>query len=242
MPPVVIRVLWGGAILLVIVGLTAAIGRGVFMNDIATRGEPLRMQIMEALHRDDPFAQERAAELVHYDSRFSAHPLLTLLHIIPGGIFLILAPLQFSRRIRRRHIQFHRWSGRLLVLSAFVTALSALYFGLLMPYGGPGEAAAMVVFGGLFLVSVTRAFIAIRTHQVVLHREWMIRAFAVAIGISAIRVVGGVLDVALTPAGFRAPEIFVLSIWTGWVITLGFAELWLRHTRARISKTVPAES
>jgi hypothetical protein len=61
----------------------------------------------------------------------------------------------------------------------------------------------------------------------------MIRVFAIAIAISTVRVVAGVLDVALTPAGFRPPDLFVVSLWTGWVITLGVAELWIRYTRPR---------
>jgi hypothetical protein len=59
----------------------------------------------------------------------------------------------------------------------------------------------------------------------------MMRAFAIAIGIATIRVVSFVLDMALSPAGFRSQEIFVLSLWSGWVITLGTAELWIRYTR-----------
>ena len=61
----------------------------------------------------------------------------------------------------------------------------------------------------------------------------MIGVFAIAIAISSVRVVGVVLDAALTPTGVRPPDIFVLSVWTGWVITLAVAELWIRYTRPR---------
>ncbi len=236
-----IRLLWCGVVLLVLIGLGVAVGRAAFPTVFITRVEPVRVRMMTVLHRDDPFASQRAEILDRFDSRFAAHPGPTLLHILPGGIFLALAPLQFSARIRRRHIRVHRWSGRLLLLAGCVTAVTALYFGLLMPYGGPGEAAAIALFGGLFLVAVTRAFIAIRRHQVARHREWMIRAFAIAIGISTMRVVGVALEIAFTPAGLPPRALFVLSIWTSWAITLGAAELWIRHTRARIaSLAVPA--
>lgn len=214
------------------IGAAAAIGRGVFPADLATRAEPFRQQLLHSLHLDDPFAQHRAAELNQFDSRFVAYPFLTLLHILPGGIFLILALFQFSARIRTRYIRFHRWSGRVLVLAGFVSGLTALYFGLLMPYAGPGEAIAIALFGGLFLASLSLAFVAIRRHQVARHREWMIRAFAIAIAISTVRIVGAVLDAALTPAGVRPKVVFVLAVWTGWVITLGAAELWIRHTHS----------
>jgi hypothetical protein len=35
----------------------------------------------------------------------------------------------------------------------------------------------------------------------------------------------------LTPAGLPPPELFVLSLWTGWTVTLAAGELWIRYTR-----------
>lgn len=232
-PLLLIRAVWAVAVLLVIIGVGAAIGRGVFTDDFVTRADPVRQWLMDALHRDDPFALQRPAELARVDGRFAAHPLLTLLHVLTGGVFLLVAPLQFSTWVRTRHIQFHRWSGRILLPTAVVSVLPGLYFGILIPYGGLGEAVAIAVFGGLFLIAICRAVVAIRRHQAARHREWMIRLFAIAIAISTVRVVAGVLDVALTPAGFRPPKLFVLSLWTGWVITLGVAEFWIRYTRPR---------
>ncbi|HEU5251388.1 MAG TPA: DUF2306 domain-containing protein [Thermoanaerobaculia bacterium] len=223
--------LWCAVVVLVVVGVAASIGRGVFPGDFATRADPVRGQILAALHRADPFASERAQELDRFDVRYAANPLLTLAHVVPGGVFLILAPLQFSARIRNRHIRFHRWSGRVLVATALVAAAAGLHFGLSMPYGGSGEAAAIAVFGGLFVIAVLRAFVAIRQRQVAVHREWMIRAFAIAIGIATVRVVAAVLDLALTPAGVGPSKIFVLSLWIGWGATLAAAEIWIQHTR-----------
>ena len=223
--------LWGGVALLVIIGLAAVAGRAVFTADLAARAQPIREQALGALHRDDPHMAERARDVDLVDRRFAAHPFVTLLHVIPGGLFLLLAPLQFFERIRRGHVRLHRWSGRSLVPLAFVSAASGLYFGLLMPYGGVGEATAIALFGGIFLTAVSRAFLAIRGRQVARHREWMIRAFAIAIGTSTVRLVALVLDLTITPAGFAPRDAFVLSIWTGWALTLGAAELWISYTR-----------
>jgi uncharacterized membrane protein len=232
-PALVEYALWCCVALLVIVGVGAGVGRGVFHADFATRVDPFREHVLGALHREDPFLSQRSKELDRVDRRFAVNPLATLLHVLPGAMFLILAPLQFSSRIRDRYIQFHRWSGRVLVLAAFVVAIPGLYFGLLIPYGGLGEVTAVAVFGGLFVFAVGRAFLAIRTRQVARHREWMIRAFAIAIGISTVRVVGAIFDLALTPAGIRPPAVFVFSLWTGWCLTLGAGELWIRYTRPR---------
>jgi uncharacterized membrane protein len=228
---VIVGAVWCGVVLLVLVGVTAALGRSVFPTDLATRAEPFRQQLLDAFNLDDPFALQRAGELDLFDRRFAAHPVVTLLHVVPGAIFLILAPLQFLSRVRDRHIRFHRWSGRLIVLAAWVSGVAGLYFGLFMPYGGRGETIAIALFGGLLLAAVTMGVVSIRRGQVARHREWMIRAFAVAIAVSTVRIVAAILDVALTPAGFGPRTVFVISIWTGWVITLGAAELWIIHTR-----------
>lgn len=225
------RGLWLGVVLLVTIGGAAATARGIFPADLTTRLEPFRERVLDALLIDDPFALERAEQLDRFDRRFAAHPSATLLHVVLGGLFLVLAPLQFSARLRSRHLRFHRWSGRALLVAALVTASTGLFFGLLMPYGGAGEATAIALFGGLFVFAAGKAIVAIRRRQVARHREWMIRAFAIALAVSTVRIVGPTLDLMLTPAGFRLPEIFVLSLWTGWTLTVGAAELWIRYTR-----------
>ena len=225
--------LWCGVVLLAVVGVAAAMGRGAFLSDWGSRTESVRQQLLHWMHRTDPAGLDRAAEAARFDSRFAAHPVVTLLHVVPGAIFLILAPLQLSSLIRSRRIGFHRWSGRALLFAGFAAGSTGLYFGLLMPYGGPREAGIILLVGGLFLVALSRAFVAIRKRREARHREWMIRAFAVAIGVSTVRIVAAVFDLALTPAGFRPADLFVLSLWTGWAITLGAAEVWIRRTRPR---------
>jgi uncharacterized membrane protein len=225
--------LWAVAAVLVIIGVAAAIGRVVFADDVMTRADPVRQWLMDALHREDPFAAQRPAELALVDGKFATNRFLTLWHVLPGGIFLLFAPLQFSTWIRRRSIRFHRWSGRLLLPAVVASVLPGMYFGILIPYGGPSEAVVIAASGGLLVIAVCRGFLAIRRRQVARHREWMIRVFALAIAISTVRVVAVPLDVALTPAGFRPQTLFAISVWTGWIITLGVAELWIRYTRAR---------
>jgi uncharacterized membrane protein len=220
-------------VFLAAIGVAASFGRGVFLADFATRAEPLRQQVLHALGRRDSPVTERAGDLRLFDSRYAAHPLATVLHILPGGVFLLLAPLQFSTRVRGRFIQFHRWTGRLLVLAATTAASTGLYFGLFLPFAGPAESLPIAVFGGLLLFTLWKAVVAIRGHRVAEHRDWMVRAFALALAISTVRIVGAVLDVALTPWGFGPRPMFVLAIWTGWIVTLGAAEIWVRYTRAR---------
>ena len=216
---------------LIAVGIGAAIARALFPSDLVQHMEPARAAILDSLSITDPHAAERPAEAVRFDSRLGQHHVLTRVHVLGGALFLGLAPLQFWSRLRARHPTLHRWSGRLLVADAFASTGASLYFALAVPFGGAAETIAILTFGCVFLFSLARAVVAIRRRQVARHREWMIRAFAVAVGISTVRLVGMVLDPPLTLLGFTAVQVFVVSVWTGWVLTLAAAEGWIRSTR-----------
>ena len=116
-PPLLSFALWCAVGWLTAVGVVAALARSLYLADFGARLDPVRTQVMDRLDRRDPFAAHRAEELDLFDRRFAAHPIMTRLHILPGGLFLLLAPFQFSPRIRRRHIRFHRWSGRVVMLA-----------------------------------------------------------------------------------------------------------------------------
>jgi hypothetical protein len=218
-------------ILLAAIGVGAAVARLLFLDDLLTVGDGYRQRFLLELGIRDPFAAERPAEISWFDSRFAAHPTLTVVHVGLGGVVLVLAPLQLVARIRQRFVQFHRWSGRLVILSSFIVVASALPFGVGMPFGGWAEATATSVVGSVCLFAMARAFVAIRRRDVDRHREWMVRGFAALIGISTIRVVGAGLDLVLTPLGVPPRAVFGMSLWLGWSVTGLVAELWIRRTR-----------
>ena len=217
--------------LLTIVGIAAAAARATYPGDVTLRAEVARERMFQALGLEDPRLAERPAEIEKVDRRFAAHPWMTRLHVVPGGLFLLFAPLQFSSWIRTRHRSVHRWSGRLLVALVLASTVPGFFFGLLMPYAGASEATIVGLAGGFLVVALGRAVAAIRRGDVARHREWMIRAYAVAIGIATIRVVGLGVDLALSPAGFHPRGLFVAALATGWLLTVGAAELWIARTR-----------
>src|SRR5687767_3937076 len=108
--PALSLALWAVVALLVAIGVAAAIGRAVLPADALTQADWMRQSSFEALGLIDPFAADRPAELARIDGRFGAHPILIVLHVVAGGIFLLMAPLQFSSWIRVNHLGIHRWS------------------------------------------------------------------------------------------------------------------------------------
>ena len=123
-----------------------------------------------------------------FDHRYVEQPWLAYLHLTPGVLYLLGAPLQLAYRFRSRHYTFHRRLGRVLAGAAMISGVFALIFGGLFSFGGLPEASAAVVFGLWFLTCLVLAVRAIRRDDIVHHRRWMIRAFAIGIGIGTARI------------------------------------------------------
>lgn len=219
------------AIVLVIIGVASVIARLWYPAELTFRIEPARNAVMERFGRTDPLASQREDVLQRFEDRYAAHPAVVYVHVIAGGLFLALLPLQFSASVRRRFIRLHRWSGRLLLVIAIPATITGLWFGVLMPISGAGEATVISLVAAYFVVSLVRAFRAIRRGDVATHREWMIRAASVAFGVSLVRITGVVVDFTLTPRGIPITQLFVIALWSGWLLTTIAAELWIRRTR-----------
>jgi uncharacterized membrane protein len=173
----------------------------------------------------------RLAQLTALDDLFAHHPILTLVHIVPGMLFMILGPLQFSSAIRERHLRWHRLSGRVFVTSGLVIGVSALVMSFGMPaIGGVNQAAATTLFGTFFLFALCKAFWHIRRREVALHREWMIRAFSIGIAVAAIRPIIGVFFATSPLTGLTPREFFGIAFWIGFVLHLIAAEAWIHTT------------
>lgn len=160
-----------------------------------------------------------------YDARHVRRPWLTYLHIGSGVLYMVGATLQLAYWFRRRHYAVHRQQGRILLGAGLLTGAMAVVLGLLFPIGGPVEMSATVLFGAWFLVCLVLAFRAIRADDIVRHRRWMIRAFAIGVGVGTIRiwialfVITGLLDL---------PAAFGPAFWISFTIHALAAELWLR--------------
>jgi uncharacterized membrane protein len=203
------RFIWIGVIVLAVIGLAAATRRALvlFWPGVFSGKYP------------------PAAAM---DTGFAKHMALTLVHIIPGALFLLLVPLQFVPAIRTKYLSVHRWLGRILVVSGLVIGISALVMSYTMNIGGPNETAATTLFGILFLFCLIKAYRHIRRKEVAQHREWMIRAFGIGLGVATTRPLVGMFFAfrKLTPH-----EFFGIAFWLGFTITFFVAEAWIDYTR-----------
>ncbi len=158
-----------------------------------------------------------------FERRYAEHPVRAYAHILPGVAYLLIAPLQVSRRFRTRDLPRHRRLGRVALTAGLITGVFGVVVGLSFPYGGAVEGAASLVFGTWFVAALTLAFRAIRRGDESAHRRWMIRAFAIGLGVGTIRLVVGAAE--FIGLGFR--QAFGPAFWIAFSLHAVAGELWL---------------
>lgn len=211
------RFLWTAVILLALVGIAAATRRTVVLFR-PTAISP---------------AKNPAAAL---DEHFADHRGLTLIHILPGIIFMVLGPLQFIRSLRSKHPQLHRWSGRIFLTASGILAVAGLIMAAGPTIGGWDEKAAIFLFGSFFLIALATALRYALRGEFAQHREWMIRGYASGLAVAAVRPIMGSFFAAAVARG-RTPDphsFFGTAFWIGFSLSVIVAELWIRYTRPAV--------
>jgi uncharacterized membrane protein len=162
---------------------------------------------------------------------FVNHPWLTLIHILPAFLFILLGLLQFVKTIRTRYLSFHRWNGRVLLVLGAIIGTSGIIMSYKMAISGVSEIAAITFFGTLFLVALAKGFVSIRQRKTELHREWMIRAFAIGMAVTTTRPIVGIFFATSRWTGLGPHDFFGTALWIGFTLHLIAAEVWINFTR-----------
>jgi len=179
-------------------------------------------------------APQRFPEAAALDAGFARHRLLTMVHIIPGLLFVVLAPLQFVGKLRSRRPGLHRWTGRVVIASGLIIGGTALVMSPQMAIGGANETAATMLFAIIFLFALIKAFLYIRRGKVALHREWMIRAFAIGMAVATVRPIMGAFFATSRITHLTPHDFFGTAFWLGFTIQSIAAEIWISYTRPGI--------
>lgn len=145
---------------------------------------------------------------------------LLIPHTLAGTLALLIGPVNFSTRIRQRHLQLHRILGRIYVISVLVGSGT----GIALACGRPGLPGTSMQ-AAAWIVCTTAAFITARNRQIVAHRQWMARSYAVTFTFVSSRVfnlvpaywshLGDVLS-AVGVIAFTLASLLVVEIGLNW--------------------------
>jgi hypothetical protein len=166
----------------------------------------------------------RPPQTAELDAAFSSHAALTMMHIVPAGIFVLLAA---GVLLRRSSIL---WLESAFFLFGAITAATA-YAMNAYAIGGAIERSAVLIFNTWFLFSLIRAYVFHLSGDAVNKRIWMTRAVGILLGIATTRPVIGFFFATSGKTHMTPSQFFGIAFWIGFSINAIAVELWLRSKR-----------
>jgi hypothetical protein len=172
------------------------------------------------------------------NARFFDVPFPVIVHVIGASAFCLLGAFQFVPTLRGARHRWHRMSGRLIVPCGLAAALSGMWMAVF--YALPANDGALLEavrlgFGSAMVAALVLGFACIMRRDVVRHRAWMMRGYAIGLG-AGTQVLTNLPWILL----FGTPDVAVraLLMAAGWVINLAVAEYvirggWLRKSSDR---------
>ncbi len=148
-------------------------------------------------------------------------------HVLSGILALLVGPFQFVRRLRRRFVRLHRFSGAVYVASAIALGVTGL---ILAPtaYTGPVAVAGFTVLDLAMLFTTWTALRMALAGRYAEHRRWMIRSFSLIMAGVMLRVwvpvYLGLAGIGLVDFSFETA--YAAISWLCWVPNLLIA-LWM---------------
>jgi len=170
----------------------------------------------------------------------AAIPLPVVVHIVAASVFALLGAFQFATGFRRRHRGWHRVAGRFVVACGLLVGFSGLWMTLF--YTRPAGASDLLyvfrlLFGSAMVVSIVLGFAAIRRGDVIGHRAWMTRAYAIGLGAGTQALTGMAASLIVSqPSALSG----ALAMGAGWVINVAVAEWAIRKRPAHAARAAAA--
>lgn len=132
-----------------------------------------------------------------------------LVHVLGGATALAVGALQFSTRLRQSRPAIHRALGYLYISGVLVGAVMAAYLGLTHGL----FAVESIVQASIWALTTLLALLAILRSNLDVHRQWMMRSYAVTLIFVLTRIVQAIAFLA--PVTDSGAERLL------WILTLG---------------------
>jgi hypothetical protein len=153
-------------------------------------------------------------------------PIIFPVHMITGGLALLLVPLVLYLRGTR----WHRIVGRIAAVDIVIAGITAIPVAVVMPVT-EASAAGFVAQGVAWIVLLALGIWNIRHGHVAAHRACMLMMAAVTSGALFFRVYLGLWKAFGTSAHFEA--FYALDAWIAWGLPLIGVAIWLQLSTPR---------
>ncbi|MEO1143291.1 MAG: DUF2306 domain-containing protein [Pseudomonadota bacterium] len=152
--------------------------------------------------------------------------IILLIHVATAIPPLLIGPFAFSKNLRNKSLKWHRWIGVTYCVCIWISAVT----GVMLATANTRGIIAQMGFGSLGITWFTTTWLAYttaRTKDIVSHRRWMLRSYAVTLAVVSIRP----MFLMEIPFGISADDWYRLTTWMCWVPNLIIAEIYIRITK-----------
>ncbi|MFT6871062.1 MAG: putative membrane protein [Roseivirga sp.] len=111
-------------------------------------------------------------------------------HLIGGTLALFLGPLQFFKWLRNKYLSFHRLSGKIYIVGAFIAGLSALRLSLISSC--VSCRVSLLILAILVLFTTFSAWWTVKNKNLKAHQQFMVRSYICVLSFVAVRI-GGII-------------------------------------------------
>jgi hypothetical protein len=155
------------------------------------------------------------------------------IHVFSAVFALFAGFTQFSKVILKEHRNIHRWIGRLyaydiLIINFPAAMIMAVYANGLIP-----SKTAFVILDCLWFWFTYRAVIEIRRKNIIAHKQFMMRSYALTLSAITLRswkiIISGV--VTIDPL-----HLYMIDAWMGFVPNLLFVEWLIRRKEIKVKR------
>ena len=150
--------------------------------------------------------------------------LMIRIHILLAIISLITGPLGIIKALRDKSRSFHRWNGRLYVLSILLNFIPGFYVSFFAT-GGWISVIGFLILNTLWLGTTLLGFYYIKRKEVILHSQWITRSFFLSFANMTIYII---VVIAHYLMNFDYENSYTIAVWLSWSLNLLIAEFMIR--------------
>jgi uncharacterized membrane protein len=152
------------------------------------------------------------------------------IHVILGGIALLIGWVGFVDKIRNKYLNFHKISGRVYIVCFLITALTSI----LVSYHALGGLVSQLGFMSIGVIAVFTTFkgyAAIVNRQIGEHQAWMRYSYACCLASVTLRLWSPLLG-TIVQDGLL---LYQIVAWLSWIPNLLFVKIFLNKKKPTIA-------
>ena len=166
-------------------------------------------------------------------------------HALAGACALVLAPLQFSERLRQQNQRLHRVIGYIYVISVLIAARMGFVTQFVHERTGATRSFSLAAAtqATSWLVTTIIALVLVRNGKIQQHRQWMTRSFSVCLIFLEVRFLEGVTGWDQLGPAVDETTVWILNVfaWMAADLILQWQDGWARRPRSRANAQVAAD-